>query len=114
EPWVLPPPQRGMTATAMEAFSASGLECPRATVVIDAPPQVRMGLVTTGRFLTIFPASAIRFSAQRSEIKVLPVELPMARIPIGLVTLKHRTLSRVARLFIETARDLAKPLAPRK
>ncbi len=99
-----------MTSIAMETFRASGLECPRATVVVDSTPQVRMSLLTSGRFLTIFPASALRFSAQRAEIKVLPVELPMARVPIGVVTLKNRTLSPVARLFIEAAREVAKPL----
>jgi len=113
EPWVLPPRGRGMTSIAMEAFTASGLNYPRATVVMDSPPQARMSLLVTGRFLTIFPASAIRFSAQRSEIKVLPVELPMARVPIGVVTLENRTLSPVARLFIDTARQVAKPLVKR-
>jgi DNA-binding transcriptional LysR family regulator len=114
EPWVLPPPGRGMTSIAIESFGVSGLQYPRATVVIDAPPQVRLSLLTTGRFLTIVPASTLRFSAHRSEIKMLPVELSMARIPIGVATLKNRTLTPVARLFIETARDVAKPLASRK
>jgi DNA-binding transcriptional LysR family regulator len=110
EPWVLPPPGRGMTSIAMQAFSASGLSYPRATVVMDSPPQARTSLLATGRFLTILPASAIAFCSQRSEIKVLPVELPMARVPIGFVTLKFRTLSPVVRLFIDTARQVAKPL----
>jgi DNA-binding transcriptional LysR family regulator len=103
-----------MTSIAMEAFGASGLHYPRATVVSDAPPQVRLSLLTTGRFLTIVPASTLRFPAQRSEIRMLPVELSMARIPIGVVTLRNRTLTPVLRLFIETARDVAKPPACRK
>jgi hypothetical protein len=44
----------------------------------------------------------------------LPVELPMARRPNGIVTLKNRTLSPVAQLFIDCAREVAKPLAKRK
>ena len=36
-------------------------------------PEVRMSLLATGRFLTIFPASALRFPASRSEVKVLHV-----------------------------------------
>jgi len=35
-------------------------------------------------------------------------------VPVGIVTLKNRTLSPVARLFIALARDVAKPLAKRK
>jgi hypothetical protein len=38
----------------------------------------------------------------------------MARLPIGIITLKNRTLGPVARLFIEQAREVAKPLAARK
>ena len=75
---------------------------------------MRISLLATGRFLTIFPASVLRFPTKRPEIKVLPVELPIARVPIGIVTLKNRTLSPVAQLFIEHAREVAKPLAKRK
>jgi DNA-binding transcriptional LysR family regulator len=112
ESWVLPPPESPVGAMAREAFRASGLDYPRATVV-SFPPAVRMSLLATGRFLTIFPISMLRFPTQRRELKVLPVKLPMGRVPIGLVTLKNRTLSPVAQLFIDTARDVAKPLAKR-
>ena len=35
-------------------------------------------------------------------------------MPVGIVTLKNRTLSPVAQLFIDCAREVAKPLARRK
>jgi hypothetical protein len=35
-------------------------------------------------------------------------------MPVGIVTLKNRTLNPVARLFIEHAGEVAKPLAKRK
>jgi hypothetical protein len=38
----------------------------------------------------------------------------MARRPNGIVTLKNRTLSPVAQLFIDCAREVAKPLAKTK
>ncbi|MGB7603152.1 MAG: hypothetical protein WBM24_22815, partial [Candidatus Sulfotelmatobacter sp.] len=60
------------------------------------------------------PVSALRFPTTRPELKVLPVKLPMARVPVGIVTLKNRTLSPVARVFVEQAREVAKPLAKRK
>ena len=44
----------------------------------------------------------------------MPVELPSARVSVGIVTLKNRTLSPVARLFIEYAREVAKALAKKK
>ena len=113
EPWVLPPPGSVIGSIVTDAFRASGLDYPRAIVVTDSP-QVRVNLLATGRFVTIFPASALRFPTRRSELKVLPVELPMARVRNGIVTLKNRTLSPVAQLFIDHAREVAKPLAKRK
>jgi LysR family pca operon transcriptional activator len=44
----------------------------------------------------------------------LPVDLPIPRAPIGIVTLKNRTLNPVAQLFVEYAREVAKPLAKKK
>ena len=113
EPWVLRPAESVVGAVAMEAFRASGLDHPRTTVVTDSP-EVRMSLLATGHFLTIMPASALRFPIRRTEIRVLPVELPAARVPNEIVILKNRTLSPAAQLFIEHARELAKPLAKRK
>jgi DNA-binding transcriptional LysR family regulator len=110
EPWALPPPDIATASVAREAFRASGLDYPRAAV-FTAPAEVRMGLVATGRFLTILEASLLRFPTRHPEIKVLPVELPLARVPNGIVTLKNRTLSPVARLFAEYAREVAGPLA---
>jgi DNA-binding transcriptional LysR family regulator len=75
---------------------------------------MRVGLLETGRFITVFPASALRFLTRGAALKVLPVELPMARRPNGIVTLKNRALSPVSQLVINSARELAKPLAKRK
>ncbi|MEA2938977.1 MAG: hypothetical protein QOC56_2481, partial [Alphaproteobacteria bacterium] len=75
---------------------------------------IRISLLATGRFLTIFPTFVLRFPTTRPEIKVLPVQLPIARVANGIATLKNRTLSPVAQLFIEHARAVAKPPAKRK
>jgi DNA-binding transcriptional LysR family regulator len=113
ELWVLPPPDSVIGSIVMDAFRASGLDYPRVSVVTDCP-HMRISLLATGRFVTIFPASAFRFVNKRSELKILPVELPTARRPNGIVTLKNRALSPVAKLFIDCAREVAKPLAKRK
>jgi hypothetical protein len=85
------------------------VDYPRTTVITDSP-HVRMTLVRTGGFLSIFPASALRFPAERPKINQLPVQPPLACVPVDIVTLKNRTLGLVARLFIDSARDVAKPL----
>lgn len=112
EPWVLPPPESLIGSSAMAAFRTLGLDYPRVTVVTVAP-EVRMSLLSTGRFLTINTTSTLRFSTGRLNVKVLPVQLPAAPVPIGIITLKGRSLSPVARLFIECAREVAR-LAKRK
>jgi DNA-binding transcriptional LysR family regulator len=110
ERWVLPPPGSGIWWAATESFRKSGLDFPGATVVADLP-EIRVGLVATGPFLTIFPASVLRFPTRRQGIKILSVELPVSGVPVGIVTLKNRVLSPVASLFSEHAREIAKPLA---
>jgi DNA-binding transcriptional LysR family regulator len=113
ESWALPAPESVTRSVAKEAFRAIGLDHPRVTVVTISP-ETRISLLATGHFLSIFPASALRFPTRRSEIKVLPVVLPVAHVPTGIVTLKNRTLSPVARLFIENAREVAKPLVQKR
>jgi DNA-binding transcriptional LysR family regulator len=109
EPWVLPPPRSVVGSLALEIFRTSGLDYPR-TIVVTESPQVRFNLSATGPFLTMFAACALRFPTRRTELKVLPVQLPMAPVSNGIFTLKNRTLSSVARLFIKHAREVAKPL----
>src|SRR5262249_5070020 len=119
EPWVVQMSAPGSeipsmtTSITMEAFRARGLEYPRTTIVADTG-LVRMQLLASGRFLTIFGASTLRFSTLSHEFKVLPIVLPVPHLPYGITTQKNRTLSPVARLFIEHAREVAKPLSMRK
>jgi hypothetical protein len=75
---------------------------------------VRIKLLTTGRFLSMFLASILRFLDKDREIKTLPVELPNTDVQMGIFTLKNRTASPVAKLFIDHARDIAKSSAKRK
>src|SRR5262245_5866891 len=91
ETWVLPPPEAALASVYREAFRAKGLDYPRATV-FTIPSEMRISLVATGRFLTIVPDSTLRFPTRRRELKILPVKLPLARMPIGVATLKNRTL----------------------
>jgi hypothetical protein len=44
-------------------------------------------------------------------LKALPVEFSIRPGPVGIVTLKDRTVGPAAQLFIDHARKVAKPLA---
>jgi len=112
ESWVLPTPESVLGPAYLDVFRASGLDYPR-TTVFAASVGVRLNLAATGRLLTMAPISLLRLT-KRPGVKVLPVELQYAGVPVGIITLKNRTLSPAAQLFIETAREVSKPLARRK
>jgi DNA-binding transcriptional LysR family regulator len=117
EPWVLPRPDTGPESLAwpwiVEAFRVSGLEIPKTRMTSNSI-TLQIAMVSTGRFLAVLPRSLIWFSGKELGIKVLPVKLPIHPPPVGIVTLKNRTLSPVTRLFIECAREVVKPLAKTK
>jgi DNA-binding transcriptional LysR family regulator len=109
EPWALPPPESTTGSVALAAFRARGLEYPHTTVIAE-PVDVRITMLATGRFITIFPGSVLRFSARRPELKVVPVRHRLNRLPVGIITLKNRTISPLAQQFIESAREVARQL----
>jgi DNA-binding transcriptional LysR family regulator len=113
EAWTLPPPESPPGAAILQAFRANGLGFPR-TTVIAILPEVRMRFVATGRFLAIFPNSVLTASTTHPPYKILPVALNLPHIPTGIVTLRNRMLSPVAKLFMEYAREVARPLANRR
>jgi hypothetical protein len=53
----------------------------------------------------------LRISEPRLPIKALPIDMPSTRMPIVVATLKNRTVSSVARLFIDCAHEVTKPVA---
>jgi DNA-binding transcriptional LysR family regulator len=110
EPWTWPTAGTIIDALVIEAFRSNGVEPPRATVYADAY-SLRLRLAAGGRFLAIVPASIMKFPGKPGAIKVLPVELATTGRKIGIITLKNRTLSPLAQLFIKCAREIAKPLA---
>jgi DNA-binding transcriptional LysR family regulator len=113
ETWIFPPPGTIPGLLISEAFRTAGLETPRATVSSLSIP-VNVYLLDAGRYLSVLPESTIRFSAKQLPLKVLPVDLPAKSMPVVIVTMKNRTLSPVARLFVDCARAITRPLASRK
>jgi DNA-binding transcriptional LysR family regulator len=63
----------------------------------------------------MYPSSLLRFAGQRFAIKALPIKLAVEPRLIGIITLKNRTISPAAQLFVQAIREAAKPMAkPRK
>jgi DNA-binding transcriptional LysR family regulator len=112
EAWALPTPDSLPGAMIAAAFLACCGKMPRVSVVTSSIHLLGEGLPATGRFLTILPASVLRFGKKRRSLKILPVELPIEPRPVGIIWLKDRTLTPAARLFADCARVLARPMAP--
>jgi DNA-binding transcriptional LysR family regulator len=110
EPWILPPADTAAGAIVRETFQAGGLDPPRAAVLCTS---LRMHdiLLGSGPYIAMWPASVVQFGARNLSAEVLPVKLPAVRMPLGVITLKGRTISPLAKLFIDCAQKLAEPLA---
>ena len=107
EPWILVPPSNVFASFMVQAFSAQGLELPRAGVT-SFSAVIRMQLVATGRFLTIMSRSMLRHNAERWDLKALPIALDALSFPVAIFKLKHRTVSPVVQKFVEHLRAAAK------
>ena len=106
EPWTLYPFDSFFGSVIAEAFRANGHEPPRLTVA-SLSFDVQNELLATGRFLTILPSFMLRVHGRNPPLRALPVALPNPRMPIGIITLKNRTLTPLAQLFIDNVRALA-------
>ena len=111
EPWTLPPYDSAMGAIVLEAFRARGLAPPAATIVAESA-NIRSRLVATGRFLTVIPEFSLTLPGSDDPLlTALPVELPGARRTMKIISLRNRSLSPLAELFIDRMRAVTKPLA---
>jgi DNA-binding transcriptional LysR family regulator len=107
EPWCVAPSAVG--SLMADAFLASGLKMPRIAVTTTTA-HLLFQLLESGRFVGHFGDRLLHFYASRFALKKLPVELPIQPFAVAIVTLKNRTISPVAQLFIECAREVAHPL----
>jgi len=110
EPWLLPPPDTVIGTLIAEAFHDSGLELPRASVGTTSM-QLYCALMAAGPYLAILPTSTLYFSAKRLSLKTLPVDIPIAPWPVGIMRLKNRTVSPVSQVFVEYTRKAAKAVS---
>jgi DNA-binding transcriptional LysR family regulator len=110
--WVLPSPNNSTGAVATEAFRKIGRGYPPKTVVVDLF-AVRISLLLTGPFVSIFPASVLKFSAVGAGLKVLAMKRALGRTQVGIVTLKDRAIRPPVQTFIDSCRSLAAQVAKR-
>lgn len=110
EKWILYPPDEAPGVLVQQAFRDRGLELPRASVATMSF-HLRDMLLTTGEYLTVIPACMLHvLNAKRPTVKSLPIDLGIPSRPVAIFTLKNRTLSPVAELFINCVRAAAQSL----
>ena len=93
-------PTTPLTFQAMAEYLANAVEIP--------------GPITDRPGFGFLPGFALKLPRKHPTIRALPVALPNTRHPIAIITLKNRSLSPLAQLFIEQVRVLTKPLAKMK
>jgi DNA-binding transcriptional LysR family regulator len=107
ESWVLPPYDSVRGPFITEIFRSQKLHPPHASVS-TLSLQLTTTLIATGRFLGFVPRSVARFSGARAGLRILPLKMPVHSFAIDIITMKNRTLSPLATLFIECAHAVAK------
>lgn len=112
ERWILPPADTMPGSLAAELFRADDAEMPRAPISTLSMHLCCRLAASTG-FVTMLPSSILRFGNRDRSLKALPVRLPRQRRPVAIVTLKNRTLSPVAKLFIDCVHAVARQAAKR-
>jgi LysR substrate binding domain len=101
ERWMLPPPAARSSRWCVKR-SRGRTRLPYAVVTSLLP--LRTSLLATGRFLTMVPQT-VSDTADERIFRRLPLSMPKTLKPF--VTVKNRSLSPPAELFIDHARKLA-------
>jgi DNA-binding transcriptional LysR family regulator len=109
--WILPPTDTFPGSETADLFRESGLSMPR-TPVTTLSLHLCCRLAATGHFITLLPSSIVQFGGRDLSLERLPVKLPRtSAVSAAIVTLKNRTLSPTAEIFIACVREVAKSMA---
>jgi DNA-binding transcriptional LysR family regulator len=111
EPWLFPPATGFLTQVIRHAFEEQDLEMPRAAVTTASTYALSV-LVGNGPFLAIHPTAMLTTPNAHPQLTAIDVRLPTTRGPIGLITLKGRSLSPAAKIFLQSAASVAKAIPP--
>lgn len=109
EPWVLPPYDSVPGSYIADIFRAENLTPPPASIT-TLSVQLTTALLANGRYVGFFPRSVTTSRLGRGSLKILPVRIANKRIAADLITVRDRTVSPLAKLFIQCARQVSSPV----
>lgn len=107
EPWVFPSAGGFLTKVISAAFEEQGLDVPRATVTTQSTYALSV-LVANGPFLAMHPSCMLTMPREHPQLTAVDLRLRKTRGAIGLISLKNRSLSPVAKLFLNAATSAVK------
>ena len=102
EPWILPPYNTVPGTLILDLFRASKLTPPQPSIA-TLSVQLTVNLIAGSWFVGLLPRSVALFN-KRAGLNVLPAKLPAVRLAASIVTVKNRSLSPTAKMFIDCAR----------
>ena len=94
----------------LEIFHDHEMQAPRPSIV-TLSGHLTATLIGTGQFVGLLPRSVAQFSASRAGLRILTMDLPAPRVSTAIITVKNRTLSPLADLFINCARETKTAIA---
>jgi DNA-binding transcriptional LysR family regulator len=106
--WIFSERSNIVTSLVATAFRNHGLDLPSASVITTSM-MLHLPLLATTNYITTLPHSLFRYCAERWSLKKLPIDLGISS-PVGIFTLKNRTLTPVVQLFVEAAKVEAETL----
>ena len=111
EPWGLPSSDTRAGSLVQQALRARSMSLRGAAT---GSAHFLLCLLSKGPFLITIPELVVKFGTNLPPMKVLPIEFDIPSWPLGVVTLKNRTISPVAQLFLDCAREVVKPLTSKR
>lgn len=109
ECWILSRNERMPGTPVPQAFAAAGLPMP-VRMIESGTLSLRLRLLAGGHFVTCVPHTILPFMRQQAGMRRLPVALPRWSTPTMALRLRGRVLSPAADVFLETLREMARPL----
>ena len=110
KPWCLPQLESHPWTLITDAFRSAGLSLPR-QIVTTRSVQVLNSLIATGRYVSFLPGNIVHYCAENLSLKTWPIGISIKPYPVGILALKNSDHNPAARLFVDCAREIAKPFA---
>jgi DNA-binding transcriptional LysR family regulator len=108
EPWVVPPYDSVPGVLILEIFRTAKLQPPVPSMA-TLSVQLTTNMIATGSYIGVLPRS-VAYYTRKFGLKILPVRLANQRLAVGIITVKNRSLSPLASLFLVRARQVVSEL----